>query len=147
MHLAVYKTTNGTNEDINDSIETAHLKEGNALIYPGKSVFQFDSNTYNISAEDVIALKEHAEFLLNNPQFNLTVSGHTDHTGTEAYNQTLSEQRAQLIMDILITYGAPTSQVIADGYGESVPLNTKENLEENRRVELEYSRALMVSEM
>lgn len=147
MHLAVYKTTNGTNEDINDSIETAHLKEGNALIYPGKSVFQFDSDTYNISADDVIALKEHAEFLLNNPQFNLTVSGHTDHTGTEAYNQTLSEQRAQLIMDILITYGAPTSQVIADGYGESVPLNTKENLEENRRVELEYSRALMVSEM
>lgn len=146
-HLAVYKTTNSSNNEFNDSIQTAHLKESNAVIYPGKSVFHFDSDTYNITAEDIIALREHADFLLTNPQFNLTVSGHTDHTGSADYNQKLSEQRAQLIMDILITYGAPPAQLIADGYGESLPLNSIDNLAENRRVELEYSKALMVSGM
>lgn len=146
-HLAVYKTTNTVNDVMQESVQTAHLKESNALIYPGKSVFHFDSDNYNITEEDIKTLEEHANFLLNNPQFNLTVSGHTDHTGSLEYNQKLSEQRAQLIMDILITYGAPAAQVIADGYGETVPLNSEENLAENRRVELEYSRALMVSGM
>lgn len=146
-HLAVYKTSNGVEADMQDSVQTAHLKEGNAITFPGKSVFHFGSDTYNISEEDITALQEHAEFLRNNPEFNLTISGHTDYTGPVEYNQVLSEQRAQLVMDILITYGAPAAQVIAQGYGETVPLKAIENLEENRRVELEYSRALMVSKM
>ena len=146
-HLAVYSTANGVDQDLQDSVQTAHLKESNVISFPGKSVFHFNSDTYNIDAEDIEELKDHAVFLLENPEFSLTVSGHTDRTGSAEYNQVLSEQRAQLVMDILTTYGAPSSQIIVQGYGEAVPLNNIDNLEENRRVELEYSRALMISRM
>lgn len=147
MHLAVYKTSQGVETDMRESIQTANLKESNSLDFPDKSVFHFDSDVYNLEQEDLDSLRDHAEFLLNNPQFNLTINGHTDHTGSAEHNQILSEQRAQLVMDILMTFGAPVSQIFAEGHGESVPLTSIENLEENRRVELEYSRALMVSEM
>ncbi|WP_455375387.1 OmpA family protein [Kaarinaea lacus] len=147
MHLAIYKTTQGVQQDMQDSIHNANLKESNALNFPEKSVFHFNSDVYNLDEKELESLREHAEFLSNNPQFNLTIKGHTDHTGSAEYNQILSEQRAQLVMDILMTFGAPIAQIIAEGHGESVPLNSIDNLEENRRVELEYSRALMVSEM
>jgi len=147
MHLAVYKTEKGDEEDTYGSFQTANLKESYALDFPDKSVFHFSSDVYNLEEEDLHALREHAAFLLKNPQFNLTINGHTDHTGSADYNQILSEQRAQLVMDILMTFGAPIAQIIAEGHGESVPLNSIDNLEENRRVELEYSRVLMVSEM
>ena len=57
-----------------------------------------------------------------------------------------SEQRAQLVADVLLTYGAPKSQLIVDGYGETVPVS-QDSLEANRRVELEYSQSLLLSAM
>ena len=147
MHLAIYKTSKSIEEDKKESVQTADLMESNAVEFPHKSIFHFDSGVYNINAEDLNALQEHAAFLLLNPQFNLTVSGHTDHTGPAKYNQVLSEQRAQLVKEILTTYGAPESQIMVDGYGETVPVTSADNLKENRRVELEYSQALMVSGM
>lgn len=152
MHLAVYKTSSENEESGPESItqtsySKTNYKESNALNFPDKSVYRFPSDTYDVDKEDLDSLKEHAAFLINNPQFNLTVSGHTDHTGSHSHNQLLSEQRAKLVMEILLTFGAPQSQIIADGYGESVPVNSVDNLEENRRVELEYSRALMLSVM
>jgi len=147
MHLAIYKTSKSIQQDMSESVQTADLKESNAVIFPPKSVFRFDSGVYNINAEDLNALQEHAKFLRDNPQFNLTVNGHTDRTGSAKYNLVLSVQRAQLVKEILTTYGAPESQIMVDGYGESVPVSSAENLDENRRVELEYSPALMISGM
>ena len=48
--------------------------------------------------------------------------------------------------DVLLTYGAPKSQLIVDGYGETVPVS-QDSLEANRRVELEYSQSLLLSAM
>jgi len=45
-----------------------------------------------------------------------------------------------------VTYGAPQTQLIVDGYGETLPVS-QDNLEENRRVELEYSQTLLLSSM
>jgi peptidoglycan-associated lipoprotein len=113
---------------------------------PEKYIFRFESNGYNIAADDMTSLKQHAEFLLHNPNFSLTVNGHTDSTGSSAYNQKLSEQRAQFVADILVTFGAPQAQLIVDGYGETVPVS-RNKLEENRRVELEYTQTMMLSAM
>ena len=147
MHLAIYKTTKTVEGDKNTSMQTASLKETNAVTFPHRSVFHYSTGMYNINAKDLDALQEHALFLQNHPQFNLTVSGHTDRTGSAEYNQVLSVQRAELVKEILMTYGAPETQIMVDGYGETVPVTSANNLEENRRVELEYSRALMISEM
>ena len=59
--------------------------------------------------------------------------------GAEAYNQTLSEQRAQSVMDYLVSQGVDASRLESRGYGESKPIapnDTPANLQKNRRIEL-----------
>jgi len=145
MHLAIYTPSTDDVED-GDTVRIVKYNEKPTFAMPEKYTYRFDSEDYNIAANDMDSLKEHAEFLLRNPNFTLTLSGHTDHTGTEDYNQKLSEQRAQLVADVLLTYGAPKTQLIIDGYGETVPVS-QDSLEENRRVELEYSQTLLLTSM
>ena len=74
---------------------------------------------------------------------NAEVSGHTDAIGSDSYNQTLSENRANSVVDALVKRGVTTS-LSATGYGESRPvapneLNGKDNpagRQLNRRVEI-----------
>jgi len=143
LQLAVYKPpmddTTGEN-----SIHAVTYTP--AVTLPEKYTFRFASDNYTVPADDMMSLKQHAEFLLRNPNFTLTVSGHTDHLGSNAYNQKLSEQRAQFVADMLIGFGAPQPQLIVDGYGETVPIS-RSNLEENRRVELQYSQTMLLSAM
>jgi len=112
---------------------------------PEKYVFNYESDQYNLDQLDVHFLKQHALFLTTAPELTLTISGHSDSQGPANYNKTLSEQRARLVYEILVTYGAPTQQLIVDSYGETTPLDLTENQLENRRVELEYSEQLMLS--
>jgi len=145
LHLAIFKPSENS-VDNNGAVRIVKYNESPVVSMPEKYTFRFDSNDYNVAENEMDTLKQHAEFLLNNPNFTLTISGHTDHFGSASYNQKLSEQRAQFIADILVTFGAPTSQIIVDGYGETLPLS-RDNPAENRRVELEYSQTLLVSAM
>jgi OOP family OmpA-OmpF porin len=52
----------------------------------------------------------------------LVISGHTDRLGSDAFNQRLSEHRANLVRDYLIGRGVPASKILATGYGKSVPV-------------------------
>jgi OOP family OmpA-OmpF porin len=67
------------------------------------------------------------------------VAGHTDSTGSETYNQGLSERRANSVKDYLTSQGVTATRLSAKGYGEAQPVasnDTKEGRAENRRVEL-----------
>lgn len=67
------------------------------------------------------------------------VSGHTDSVGDEAYNQQLSEQRAQAVKDYLVKGGVGEDRVTVVGYGESQPRGSNDTIEGrrlNRRVEI-----------
>ena len=67
------------------------------------------------------------------------VAGHTDSMGSEAYNQGLSERRAQSVQDYLVSKGVKAQRLTAKGYGESMPVasnDTDAGRAENRRVEL-----------
>lgn len=69
----------------------------------------------------------------------IEVAGHTDSTGSAAYNQKLSERRAEIVRAYLIEKGIAADRLIAKGYGESQPVadnRTKEGRYKNRRVEL-----------
>lgn len=69
----------------------------------------------------------------------IEVMGHTDSTGSEAYNQTLSEQRAQAVGQYLIAQGIDRRRLLTQGFGESHPVasnDTPEGRQANRRVEL-----------
>jgi len=67
------------------------------------------------------------------------IVGHTDDVGDDAYNQELSEQRAQSVYDYLANTGMDVSNVVVVGMGESMPIasnSTPEGRAENRRVEI-----------
>ncbi len=69
----------------------------------------------------------------------IEIQGHTDNTGTAAYNQELSERRAQAVTQVLIQNGVSPARLRAAGYGESQPLASNlspEGRAQNRRVQV-----------
>jgi len=84
-------------------------------------------------------LNDVVSILQDNPSFRLTIDGHTDFVGNDAYNQTLSEQRAASVRAYLISKGIAESSITSFGYGESRPVadnNTANGRAKNRRVEM-----------
>ncbi|MEO6965664.1 MAG: OmpA family protein [Acidobacteriaceae bacterium] len=73
-----------------------------------------------------------------NPDLKFEVDGHTDNTGAAAHNLTLSQQRADAVMQQWITMGVSASRLTAKGFGDSKamgPNDTPEGKANNRRVE------------
>jgi outer membrane protein OmpA-like peptidoglycan-associated protein len=80
--------------------------------------------------------------LVAHPGLKLEVEGHTDSVGTEDYNQTLSENRANSVRDYLVSQGVPSSTITARGFGKDRPVasnDTDSGRQLNRRVELVVS--------
>jgi len=99
--------------------------------------FDFDKSTLRPEAK--VILDEAAALLNKHERVVVEVAGHTDSTGSDAYNQGLSERRANAVRDYLVEKGVRASRLTAKGYGESMPVasnDTKEGRAENRRVEL-----------
>jgi len=100
-------------------------------------LFDFDSSALRASSRDT--LQEFASVLARYPDQSVSVAGHTDSVGTDAYNQNLSEQRAAAVKNYLVSQGVPSSRVQAFGYGESRPVasnTTAEGRQLNRRVQV-----------
>jgi outer membrane protein OmpA-like peptidoglycan-associated protein len=80
--------------------------------------------------------------LFRGHQGAITVEGHTDAVGTDEYNQSLSEHRAEAVRDYLVQQGIAANSVDARGFGKTQPIATNETAEgrqQNRRVELVLS--------
>ena len=72
------------------------------------------------------------------PSASIEIAGHTDGDGGDAFNQTLSEKRAQAVMDYLVKAGLPADHFTATGYGSTKPVasnDTEEGKAQNRRIE------------
>jgi outer membrane protein OmpA-like peptidoglycan-associated protein len=77
--------------------------------------------------------------LLAHPDLRLSVEGYTDSTGSSAFNQTLSEQRAAGARDYLVSQGVAADSIVSSGYGSAKPVasnDTASGRQSNRRVEL-----------
>jgi outer membrane protein OmpA-like peptidoglycan-associated protein len=108
-----------------------------AVTFKADMLFDFDSSTLKAGAYDEISRV--AQVLVQYPQTNITIAGHTDSKGTEAYNQQLSERRAQVVKNALAGQGVNPGRLSAVGYGESRPIasnNTEAGRQLNRRVEI-----------
>ena len=102
---------------------------------------KFDFDKAAVKQESYGDIKNLADFMNQYPQTSTTVEGHTDSVGPDAYNQKLSERRANAVRDVLVNqYGVGADRVNSVGYGESRPVAdnaTEEGRAINRRVEAE----------
>jgi outer membrane protein OmpA-like peptidoglycan-associated protein len=99
----------------------------------------FDSGKYTLRPLAREKLAKISGIVLGYPSLKLAVEGNTDSVGTEEFNQTLSEQRAQGVRSYLTQQGVPEASTTAMGNGKTRPIasnDTSEGRQQNRRVEL-----------
>jgi len=100
----------------------------------------FSTDSANVDAEGTAKVNSFASFLKESPAYKATIVGHTDSTGSAAYNKKLSEKRANKVKSMLIEQGVEESRLTASGEGEAMPVasnKTKEGRAENRRIEVD----------
>ena len=99
----------------------------------------FETNSYKLKGKHFSQLDSLSKFLLAHPRLEITVLGHTDNTGNELHNVTLSTHRAEVVAQYLINLGLPDEKVFFEGFGSSRPIRgneTQEDRGKNRRVEI-----------
>lgn len=98
----------------------------------------FDFNKASLKPTSFPELNYLKQLLLDYPSMNIQINGHTDNKGSDAYNLTLSENRAKAVRDYLIQQGITSSRLSYKGYGETEPIDTNETEQgrkNNRRTE------------
>ena len=105
---------------------------------PEQLSFQFGFDKAELGDEDKTIIKQHAKYLLENPEVIVKVVGHTDHHGPKAYNEYLSKKRAEAVATILLSEGVMESQIDIKAMADEKPLETAQQARDNRRVELEF---------
>lgn len=99
----------------------------------------FDVNQATLKADLKTSLAKVAGILSVYQQFNVSIEGNTDNTGSEEFNMKLSEQRATNVMNFLVEQGIDAGRLTAKGLGMTMPIadnSTKEGRQKNRRVDL-----------
>jgi len=100
----------------------------------------FDVNSATIKPESAATLEEIGTMLQDHPNLRISIEGHTDSDGDDAFNMDLSDRRAAAVRDYLVAdYGIDGSRLESVGIGESAPVadnSTQEGKQQNRRVEL-----------
>jgi outer membrane protein OmpA-like peptidoglycan-associated protein len=105
----------------------------------GSNYLKFEFDKAELRPEDKELLSKVAGILMTSHDYTVSVNGHTDDVGTDAYNQKLSERRAQAVRDYLVKAGLSADILSVEGHGKSRPLvagTTEAARAKNRRVEL-----------
>ena len=116
-----------------------------SLIYsqsPNSSFTHFDSDDYGLDAQSRIQINDLLLALERHSDFNIQVIGHTDQDGSDAYNETLAQKRAETVTDYMIGLGIAESRITQQSKGERELISqdlSREAKQENRRVELKYT--------
>jgi len=130
--------------------------ELNKVTEPLASKVKFESIEFAVGKSELKTemyadLNKVVNFLYDNPEFKLKISGHTDSVGDSGENLLLSKERAQVIRDYMVIFaGIIENRVIAEGYGDTQPIILDERTEEdrkiNRRVEFEIYREAPITQ-
>lgn len=115
------------------------IKEQTPVTIDGAN-FNFDSAKLRPAA--AARLQPVVDFAKKYPDAGIDVHGHTDSTGTHAYNMKLSERRAEAVKAYLVKQGIDASRITAKGFGETEHIadnKTKAGRAKNRRVEIHYT--------
>ncbi|MEL6791944.1 MAG: OmpA family protein [Pseudomonadota bacterium] len=118
------------------------VNTGEELLVNLPNEVTFDVDQAAIKPEFRDPLSEVAETLVKFESSAVDIIGHTDSTGSDAYNQTLSERRADSVSDFLTRRGVIRERIVAFGEGETQPIadnGTAEGRARNRRVEIKIT--------
>ena len=114
-------------------------RDGDNIILNMPSNITFDLDKSNLKPQFLETLDSVVLVLNEYPSTLINVVGHTDSSGSEAYNQKLSERRALAVAEYLVSKEVAHQRLASMGYGEGFPIasnDTKEGRAQNRRVEL-----------
>ena len=132
-----FTMTGGTyHEPYLKDIPLKRIQPGEKVIL--KNIF-FEFASAKVLDESKAELQQLAQFLRDNPNVKIQITGHTDHVGTQAYNLNLSQNRARAVANYLLNEGIPMTRVSYKGMGFSEPVadnHTEEGRAQNRRTEL-----------
>ena len=126
--------------ELEKDLENAKIErigEGIKITFDSGILFKVDS--YVLSEASKSNLGDLSRTLQKYDDTNILVEGHTDSTGTDEHNKTLSVQRANSVADFLKSYGVTGSRITTNGYGEDQPVadnKTTEGRQQNRRVDI-----------
>jgi OmpA-OmpF porin, OOP family len=98
----------------------------------------FEYDKADLKQTSFVELDRLVRLLKDNPSWSIEIGGHTDDSGSDSYNKTLSQKRASSVRDYLISKGISANRLMAKGYGEEQPIGdntTESGKAQNRRVE------------
>ncbi|MCB9336001.1 MAG: OmpA family protein [Flavobacteriales bacterium] len=111
---------------IEKNVALEKLEKGKKVVL--KNIF-YDYNKASLRPSSFNELNKVIELLDHNPNMKIEISAHTDSRGSDAYNDKLSQARAQSCVDYLVQKNIPTSRLIAKGYGEKQLMITDDLIE------------------
>lgn len=129
----------GQNNAENAFEKTIYLKKieiGQSIVL--KNVF-FETGKYVLREESKMELEKLSVLMQKNPNLKIEIGGHTDNVGNDADNQVLSENRAKIVVEFIISKGIDKSRLTFKGYGETQFIDnndTESARQNNRRIEL-----------
>jgi outer membrane protein OmpA-like peptidoglycan-associated protein/tetratricopeptide (TPR) repeat protein len=130
--------------DFSSIVKLAPIYEGKTFVLEN---LYYDLAKWNIRSDAALVLDQLLKILVENPTLKIELSSHTDSRSSAAYNQTLSQKRAQSAVDYLVSKGIAKNRMVAKGYGESKLLNkcadgvqcSEEEHQKNRRTEFKVT--------
>ena len=119
--------------------EVERVDDGIVVTFDENSGVYFDTEKYNINAASQATLNKLIGVFKEYPDTNLLVVGHTDSSGSDDYNMTLSKNRAYAVTNYLISNGISSTRLTTNWFGETQPMydnSTAEGRAKNRRVNI-----------
>lgn len=132
--------------------DTVYVKEGNqikelvdsTIIHNADAILlpnvQFYTNSAKLLPYSIRPIQELADYMMGHPAVNAIIKGHTDDVGDPMTNMKLSQERAETVRQVLVSFGVDAARIQARGYGSSQPKTRDKTVEGraiNRRVEVE----------
>ncbi len=128
-----------------DAEETLAIAES-ATEKPDVSTFYFATDDSTVKQMDIDEIVRHAEYLIQNPQLKIRLTGHTDQSGPVEYNRWLAAERARAVAKLLMDHGVDAQQISTEAMGAERPVVGLEHAIADRRVELEYMDSTRLTE-
>ena len=120
-------------------VDVTAVDNGQAILVNLPDGVTFDVASYSLKPEFRATLDKVSDSLKQYPNSLIDVYGHTDSTGSDAYNQTLSENRARTVANYLSMQGVSPARIRSQGFGKTMPVAdnaTDDGRRRNRRVEI-----------